>query len=128
MFLPALPAFFTVDVLDPLAGRPGFARTVVDSTGLVGGFSSLAIGIDGLGVVSYRDFNGYQLKLGHCSNAACSSGTFTRVESAGCFGGYSAITLGVDGMPLGSYLEGINTDLKVAHASSVFGVAFHRRR
>jgi hypothetical protein len=48
--------------------------TTVDSTGKVGTFSSIAIGVDGFPVVSYRDHTNAPnstLKVAHCGNTLC---------------------------------------------------------
>ena len=50
--------------------------TTVDSAGNVGKYSSLTIGADGLGLISYLDatatYDG-DLKIFHCSNLTCST-------------------------------------------------------
>ncbi|HET9317533.1 MAG TPA: hypothetical protein VFQ51_18215, partial [Vicinamibacteria bacterium] len=43
-------------------------RTVIDSSGYVGAYSSVAIGTDGLGLISYYDATNSALKVAHCSN------------------------------------------------------------
>jgi hypothetical protein len=44
------------------------------STGAVGIFSSsIAIGADGLGVISYWDSTSFDLKAAHCANVACTA-------------------------------------------------------
>ena len=46
--------------------------TTIDSTGIVGGYSSSTIGADGLGLISYYDWDNENLKVAHCENAFCS--------------------------------------------------------
>jgi len=46
--------------------------TILDSLGSVGGFTSINIGGDGLGLVSYIDGSNGDLKGFHCSNVTCS--------------------------------------------------------
>jgi hypothetical protein len=43
----------------------------VDSTGDVGFFSSIAIGIDGLPVIAYQGGIGGNLKVAKCANVYC---------------------------------------------------------
>jgi hypothetical protein len=55
---------------------PGVAATV-DSADVVGRFSSITIGADGLGLIGYHDTANGDLKVFHCSNLTCSP--YTRV-------------------------------------------------
>jgi len=84
--------------------------TTVDSTGTVGLFSSIAIGADGLPVISY---SGAGIKVLKCGNAACSSGnTVTMVDNS--FGvDYTSIAIGADGLPVIAVNDTTNLDLKV---------------
>jgi hypothetical protein len=84
--------------------------------GSVGAYSSVTIGADGLGLISYYDADGANLKVAHCSNVTCTSATFTALDSAGSVGLYTSITTGADGLGLISYYG--NGDLKVAHCSN----------
>ena len=45
--------------------------TVVDSPNDVGSFSSLAIGADGLPLVTYRDVTNNGVRVAHCPNVFC---------------------------------------------------------
>ena len=40
----------------------------------------LAIGTDGLGLISYNDHAAVQLKVAHCQNVECSSATTSVVD------------------------------------------------
>jgi hypothetical protein len=77
----------------------------------------VTIGADGLGLISYYDATNEDLKVAHCSNAACSSATITTLDSAGDVGKYSSVIIGADGLGLISYYDATNEDLKVAHCS-----------
>jgi PKD repeat protein len=90
--------------------------TTVDSAGTVGQYTSIAIGADGLPVISYYDSTNLDLKVAHCGDAACSTGnTVTTVDSAGQVGWYPSIAIGTDNLPVVSYWDSTNSDLKVAH-------------
>jgi len=92
----------------------GNAITSVDTTGYVGRHTSIAIGTDGLPIVSYRTIDSFDLKVLKCGNAACSSGnTITTVDTTGNVGHYTSIRIGTDGLPVVSYYDHTNGDLKV---------------
>jgi len=93
----------------------GNTITSVDTAGMVGDWSSIAIGADGLPIISYWDDTNSDLKVAKCGNAACSAGnTITSVDTAGSVGDFSSIAIGADGLPIISYRDGIPADLKVA--------------
>src|SRR6266545_617547 len=92
--------------------------TTVDSTGVVGLYTSIAIGPDGLGLISYYDFTNGDLKVAHCNDGACSAATITTLDSAGVVGSYTSITVGADSLGLISYYDSTNGNLKVAHCSN----------
>src|SRR3989304_5007429 len=98
----------------------GNISTTVDSAGDVGIYTSITIGADGLGLISYLDdFPNQDLKVLHCGNAACNSGnTATTVDSAGDVGHFNSITTGADGLGLISYRDATNGDLKVLHCGN----------
>jgi hypothetical protein len=88
--------------------------TVLDSTGDVGLHTSVAVGTDGLPVMSYYDATGANLKALKCGNPSCSSGnTITALDSTGDVGLYTSITIGPDSFPLISYYDVTNANLKV---------------
>jgi hypothetical protein len=100
----------------------------VDSAGSVGQYSSVAIGTDGLALISYYDATNGDLKVAHCADLACTAAALTMVDSAGSVGQYSSVTIGADGLALISYYDETNGDLKVAHCSNLLCVPYHRRR
>jgi hypothetical protein len=97
----------------------GVTTTTLDSTGSVGLYTSLTIGSDGLGLISYRSVAA-GLRVAHCSDVACSAAS-TQTVDAGIKGEYSAIALGADGLGVISYYDGAggSQDLKVAHCADV---------
>ncbi|HEV8421550.1 MAG TPA: hypothetical protein VGR13_09370 [Actinomycetota bacterium] len=97
----------------------GNTLMVIDSSGNVGTFSSIAIGSDGLPVISYFDASNGVLKVAHCGNDSCSSGNvIAAVDTDGVVGESTSITIGVDGLPVVSYYDENNMDLKVAHCGN----------
>jgi hypothetical protein len=90
--------------------------TVDDPANLVGEYTSIAIGSDGLPVISYRDATAFSLKVARCANAACTGvATITTVDDpANQVGEFTSIAIGNDGKPVISYYDRTATRLKVA--------------
>jgi hypothetical protein len=87
----------------------------VDSTGFVGEHTSIAIGADGLPIISYYDASNRDLKVAKCGNIVCNFGNMiTTIDSAGFVGEYASITIGYDGLPIISYYDASNRDFKLA--------------
>lgn len=82
-------------------------------------YTSIAIGNDGLPVISYADSAG-GLKVARCVTPACTgTATISTVDSATTAGTFSSIAVGADGLPVISYLD--ETDggfLKVAKCTT----------
>jgi hypothetical protein len=102
---------------------PPSTRTTVDSTGDVGQYSSIAIGTDGLPIISYFDTSNTHLKVAHCENQSCTSpATITTVDSSSgvSTGQYSSIAIAFDGYPIISYYQwsAVAPQLKVAHCTN----------
>lgn len=108
----------------------GNVYTSIDTGGNVGEYTSLTIGADGLPVISYIDWTNHGLRVLHCGNVSCSSGsTGTTVDtSAVTVGLYTSITLGADGLPIISYWDQAGGDLKVLHCSNALCLPYWRRR
>ncbi|HET9316805.1 MAG TPA: hypothetical protein VFQ51_14520, partial [Vicinamibacteria bacterium] len=81
----------------------------------VGQYASLAIGTDGLPVVSYFDATAGTLKVAKCGNAACNAGnTLTTVDDpANVVGDHTAIAVPADGRPVIAYRDVTGGDLRV---------------
>ena len=55
----------------PPAGRAPFALTTLDSTWFVEEFTSVTVGTDGFGLISYYDGTNGDLKVAHCTLPGC---------------------------------------------------------
>ena len=91
--------------LEPTCASGAVAQ-IVDSAGNVGQFTSIAIGGDGLPVVSYYDAGNLDLKVAHCDNADCSASTVRLVAGAGDTGEFSSIAKAADGLPVIAFTLG----------------------
>jgi predicted regulator of Ras-like GTPase activity (Roadblock/LC7/MglB family) len=72
----------------------------------VGRFTSIAIGQDGLPVISYNDDTDKAVKVARCANAACTAAsTITTVDDdpIDIRGDHTSIAIGLDGLPVLSY-------------------------
>jgi len=86
--------------------------TVDGSTDNVGLNTSVTVGADGLPIISYLDVTGWNLKVAHCGDAACTSGnTITTVDSTDNVGISTSVTVGRDGLAIISYYDGTNGNL-----------------
>ena len=88
---------------------PGVARitTLDNPANDVGNDASLAIGLDGLPVISYFDEVAESLKVAKCANSACTAATVTAVSaSIFPFAVRTSIAVGQDGLPMISYVDG----------------------
>lgn len=106
---------------------PRVTLTTLDGPGNVGQFTSVAMGANGLGLISYHDVTNRTLKVAHCSDRACTSATLTTLDNAGEIGQFTSVTIGADRLGLISYYDVTNRNLKVAHCSSL-SCAPDRRR
>ena len=92
--------------------------TVVN--GVAGFDTSVAVGADGLGIISYTATKLGQasfLDVAHCENLACSKATITQLDSQVGLG--TSIMVGADGLPLISYQTLLSPQrLKFAHCSN----------
>jgi len=67
----------------------------------VGLYTSIAIGADGLALISYYDATNGDLKVVHCTNPACTNhDPPVALATTGDVGQYTAITIGADGLGL----------------------------
>jgi hypothetical protein len=63
--------------------RQGVTLTSLDSSGNVGQYTSVTVGADGLGLISYHDVANGALKIAHCSDLSCVPAATERLSMAG---------------------------------------------
>lgn len=102
--------------INPACSGGATITTVDDPTNIVGFFTTIAIGNDGLPVISYRDFTAQSIKVAKCANAACTgTATITTVDDPATSVGISAsMAIGADGLPVISYRDEAAQALRVA--------------
>ncbi|MBC7709103.1 MAG: hypothetical protein H7203_03510 [Rhizobacter sp.] len=95
----------------------------VPSGGQTGQYTSIAIGSDGLPIISY--FDGANLRVAKCGNVLCSaSNIISTVDSSfadnnkAYRGTYSSISIGSDGLPIISYYNSAYTFLSTVKCLS----------
>ncbi|MEE8526904.1 MAG: collagen-like protein [Thermoanaerobaculia bacterium] len=99
--------------------RPVHSSTAVATSGAVGWYSSAAIGVDGLALISYYDATDDELEVAHCDDVACTSATISTLDDAGNVGLFTSVAIGADGFGLISYYDTTDDNLKVAHCDDV---------
>ncbi len=98
----------------------GNSVLTVDDLGRVGEGTSIAIGSDGLPIISFRDHFTEQLRVVHCGDTTCSDNNLTQKLDQDEFGGFqSSLAIGVDGLPIIVYRIGITDDLRIIHCGNV---------
>jgi len=88
-----------------------------------GSNSSVSIGVDGLGLISYLggpigSSSNHDLLVAHCSNISCTESTTTILDLEGVIKGQTSMAVGADGLGLIGY-HSKEEGLKVAHCSNV---------
>jgi preprotein translocase subunit Sec61beta len=116
----------TITTLDGAGG----ANVGMFSSVAVGMFSSnVAIGSDGMGLISYYDSDDKDLKIAHCSDVACTSATITTLDGAGGanVGMFSSVATGSDGIVVISYLDSDSNTQKIIGVSAPrqIGIAYY---
>jgi hypothetical protein len=85
-----------------------------------GWFTSVAIGGDGLGVVSYSDHTNLNVEVAHCADLACSGVTHGILDEFGAQGSTgTALAIGSDGLPLITYQDNTTNVFRVVHCGNV---------
>ncbi len=80
------------------------------------GFTSIATGADGLGLISFFDATNHDLMVAHCENVRCTKATVTKLDDDATLG-QTSVAIGSDGLGLISY--SFSNNLHVAHCSNV---------
>ena len=92
----------------------------LDSADDVGLTSSIAIGTDGLPVISYYDSTNGNLKLIKCTNINCNGANNPIIlDDAESVGTFSSIAIGTNDLPIISYRDLLNQNLKVVNCTNV---------
>ena len=96
------------------------STTVDDPASFVGQNTSIAVGVDGLPVMSYRDVNGGTLRVTHCGNASCTAGNVSIAadDPVNIVGQFTAIAIGADGLPVISHQDVTAGALRVTHCGN----------
>lgn len=99
------------------------AATSVNADGVpgltVGEYSSLAIGADGLPIISHRDALVSGLRVTHCGNPTCTGGNVSTLLEGGNVGLETSIAIGLDGRAVISHRAGTANALRVTHCANV---------
>jgi hypothetical protein len=106
-------------VCEPFLAPP-VSTTVDDSANTVGAFTSIAIGSDGLPIISYLDITAGALRVTHCGNTSCTAGNVSTTvdDPANLVGFYTSIAIGSDGLPIISHRDNTAGALRVTHCGS----------
>jgi len=114
----SIGALSVIKCNDPACTGGDESISVVDNpVNDVGISSDIAIGKDGLPIISYLDQTAGTLKVAKCNDAACtgSDEIISIVDSD--LGSNSSITIGADGLPVISYAGSHKSALKVARCN-----------
>jgi hypothetical protein len=74
--------------------------------------TSMVIGTDGLALIAYLDAVNNDLKVFHCANVVCTSGTASTADSTGSVGFSASLVIGSAGFGLISYVTSANSMVK----------------
>ena len=126
------PEILALYVCDDPACTTGTNRTLV-TQGEPGGYTSIAIGVDGNPIISHYCDDCGTLDLYVCDDPACTTGTNRTLVTADYLengvrvGGHTSIAIGVDGNPVISHTaeltDGPNLNVAIA-VFAVTGIAF----
>ncbi len=103
-----------------LACAGATSTTVDDPANTVGTFSSLAIGTDGVPVISHRSFEDQALRVTHCNNAACTGATsVTADDPTNSVGRYGTLAIGADGLPIIAHRDDSLAALRITKCTTL---------
>jgi hypothetical protein len=106
-------------------------KAVVDTDRTVGNYSAVAIGADGLPIITHQDSYYYYLKVSHCMDIPCTRATSLILDNSGPYTGPGyrpAITIGSDGNPFIIYYSERDGGLRMIHCGNAFCAPYFRRR
>lgn len=97
----------------------GTTITEVDTTGVTGTFTSIAIGDDNFPVISYFSDRDEGMNVAKCTNSGCTTSTTITTVSGSVPGGTpSSITIGTDGFPVVAYFDSNAADIYIAKCTN----------
>ena len=99
--------------ISDVVNGPTDVSEVLDESSGVGPAPSVAIGLDGLPVVSYYDFENQRLKVAHCNDTRCSTNSAVVVDSTAAVGLNNSIAIGQAGLPIIAYDDLTNDTVKI---------------
>ena len=103
---------------DDTACTSGTTISILDSNGVTGWYTSIAIGSDGLPIIAYHGFVDNDLKVAKCLSKDCSTGaTITSVDAVGFTGINTSISISNGGEPIIAYRTIATRDIKVARCT-----------
>lgn len=106
---------------DPACAGSNETVTTVDGmTGPVANGTSIAIGLDGLPIISYDDLVAGGLKVAWCLNASCTQTLLSIIDipPSGNAGHFASIAIGSDGNPVISHRDQGATALRVVKCAT----------
>ena len=96
----------------------GSSIVIVDATGTVGEYTSLALGSDGFARISYMDDSNDDLKFVRCLDADCSSKNISIVDATGSVYEVTSLALDSNNFARISYYHDGNDDMKFAQCAN----------
>jgi hypothetical protein len=105
---------------NPACTAGNVSTTVDNPVNNVGWYTSIAVGADGLPIISHFDVTAEALRVTHCGNAACTAGNVSTTvdDPENLVGAYTSIAIGVDGLPVISHLDSTANALRVTHCGN----------
>lgn len=104
-------------ICESISGMPRFTLSVVHDESPTGYHPSIAIGGDGLGLISYTN-GGLFLIVAHCDDLECTSATLNIVDALAYVDKSTSIAVRPNGHALISYYENSLKSLKVAYCNN----------
>ncbi|ABX03294.1 MAG TPA: hypothetical protein DEF47_22150 [Herpetosiphon sp.] len=99
------------------ATSQALSHAVIDASGVLDNWQSLAIGSDGLGLIAYWDETAKVLKVAHCNDVACRTATITPLVTTTTEFGSIELTIGRDG--LGKIIYNVGGQIFLAFCQNI---------